>query len=164
MRKVILAIISTILVLALGGCGTPTEDTVSEQADSEAEKESKDKENALMTLKMMIDDTEVEVEWEDNEAVRTLGDLCTEGPLTIEMSMYGGFEQVGSIGTGLPRNDAQTTTAAGDIVLYSGNQLVIFYGSNSWSYTRLGKITDKDKDELKDLLGNGDVKVTIERQ
>ena len=78
--------------------------------------------------------------------------------------MYGGFEQVGSIGTGLPRNDVQTTTAAGDIVLYSGNQLVIFYGSNSWSYTRLGKITDKDKDELKDLLGNGDVTVTIERQ
>ncbi|MBR2808860.1 MAG: hypothetical protein IKE33_01350 [Erysipelotrichaceae bacterium] len=164
MKKGILTVIGAMLVLALGGCGTPTEDTVSEQTDREAEKESEDKENALMTLKMMIDDTEVEVEWEDNEAVKVLGEICTEGPLTIEMSMYGGFEQVGSIGTGLPRNDVQTTTAAGDIVLYSGNQLVIFYGSNSWSYTRLGKITDKDKDELKDLLGNGDVTVTIERQ
>ncbi len=60
------------------------------------------------------------------------------------MSMYGGFEQVGEIGTSLPRNDVQTTTSAGDIVLYSGNQIVIFYGNNSWAYTRLGHITDHD--------------------
>ena len=69
MKKGILTVIGAMLVLALGGCGTPTEDTVSEQADREVEKESEDKEDALMTLKMMIDDTEVEVEWESNEAV-----------------------------------------------------------------------------------------------
>ena len=65
------------------------------------------------------------------------------------------------MGTSLPRNDVQTTAAAGDIVLYSGNQLVVFYGSNSWAYTRLGHITDKDATELTDLLGNGDVTITI---
>ncbi len=78
------------------------------------------------------------------------------------MSMYGGFEQVGSIGQSLPRNDVQTTTNAGDIVLYSGNQMVVFYGSNSWAYTRLGHIMDKNVAELKELLGNGDVTITIE--
>ena len=77
------------------------------------------------------------------------------------MSMYGGFEQVGSIGTTLPRNDVQTTTQSGDIMLYSGNQLVVFYGSNDWAYTRLGHITDKSQDELTALLSNGDITVSL---
>ena len=85
----------------------------------------------------------------------------SKASLTIRMSMYGGFEQVGSLGASLPRNDVQTTTSAGDIVLYSGNQMVIFYGSNSWAYTRLGRITDKSAREMAELLGNGDVTVTI---
>ena len=82
-------------------------------------------------------------------------------PLVIQMSMYGGFEQVGPIGQSLPRNDVQTTTVSGDIVLYSGNQIVVFYGPNSWAYTRLGHITDKTAFEMKELLGNGDVTITI---
>ena len=81
--------------------------------------------------------------------------------MNINMSMYGGFEQVGSIGTSLPRNDSQTTTSPGDIVLYSGNQIVIFYGSNSWAYTRLGKITGLDEKELEDTFGNGDVTISL---
>ena len=79
------------------------------------------------------------------------------------MSMYGGFEQVGAIGQNLPRDDSQTTTKAGDIVLYSGNQIVVFYGSNSWAYTRLGHITDKSAQQMADLLGRGDVTITIEK-
>ena len=75
--------------------------------------------------------------------------------------MYGDFEQVGSLGTALPANDEQMTTSAGDIVLYSGDQLVIFYGSNSWAYTKLGHITDQDSEGMAQLLGNGDVTVTI---
>ena len=77
------------------------------------------------------------------------------------MSMYGGFEQVGPVGTSLPRNDEQTITASGDIVLYSGSQIVIFYGSNSWAYTRLGRITDQTAQEMRDLLGNGDVTISL---
>ena len=112
-------------------------------------------------LRLMIDGTEVSVAWEDNASVDALTDLVAANPLTVGMSMYGGFEQVGSIGTSLPRNDKQTTTESGDIVLYSGNQIVIFYGSNSWSYTRLGRITDKTADEMTELLGRGDVTVTV---
>ena len=115
-------------------------------------------------MMLRIDNTEISVQWEDNESVEALKDLIREAPLTINLSMYGGFEQVGSLGTSLPRNDVQTTTEVGDIVLYSGNQLVVFYGSNSWAYTRLGRITDLSASELRDLLGNGDVTVTVSLQ
>ena len=119
------------------------------------------KEDTEAMMQMRIGDTLVAVEWEDNESVRALKNLCSDTPLTIQMSMYGGFEQVGSIGTSLPRNDVQTTTGAGDIVLFSGNQIVVFYGSNSWAYTRLGHITDQDAAGMAELLGNGDVNITI---
>lgn len=112
-------------------------------------------------MRLFIGSTEVSVTWEDNESVKALIDLVKTEALTINMSMYGGFEQVGSLGASLPRNDVQTATEAGDIVLYSGNQIVIFYGSNSWAYTRLGRITDKTAVEMADLLGSGNVVITI---
>ena len=114
-------------------------------------------------LKLIIGDSEVSVQWEDNESVDALRELVANGPLTIQMSPYGGFEQVGSLGTSLPRSDVQTTTQAGDIVLYSGSNIVIFYGSNSWAYTRLGKIENLSAKELTDLLGDGDTTLTIFR-
>ena len=110
------------------------------------------------TMILRIDGTEVPVTWENNESVQALHALA---PLTIEMSMYGGFEQVGSIGSSLPRNDRQTATAPGDLVLYSGNQLVVFYGTNSWAYTRLGHV-DLTKEELTALLSEHDVTITLE--
>ena len=109
---------------------------------------------------LRIDGTEVPVTWENNESVQALHALA---PLTIRMSMYGGFEQVGSIGSSLPRNDRQTTTAPGDLVLYSGNQLVVFYGTNSWAYTRLGHV-DLTKEELTALLSEHDVTITLEAE
>ena len=105
--------------------------------------------------------TSVSVVWEDNDAVQALKELCKDQPLTIAMSMYGGFEQVGSIGTALPQNDMQTTTSAGDIVLYSGDQMVVFYGSNTWAYTRLGHISDQSADGMAELLSNGDTVITV---
>lgn len=113
------------------------------------------------TMIMKIGDTKVNVDWEDNQAVAALRDMAREGDVTIQMSIYGGFEQVGSLGQNLPRDDKQTTTTSGDIVLYSGNQMVVFYGSNSWSYTRLGHISDKNAEDITDLLSNGDVTITI---
>ena len=117
--------------------------------------------NVEKTLLLEINGVGVKVEWEDNESVSELAKLVSSAPLTVEMSMYGGFEQVGSLGSTLPRNDVQTTTEPGDIVLYSGDQIVIFYGSNSWAYTRLGRITDKTAAEMTALLGNGNVTVTV---
>ena len=131
----------------------PIEEAVAETVNKEPEQEE--------TMVIAINGETISVEWEDNESVAALMDLVSEEPISIQMSMYGGFEQVGNLGTSLPRNDKQITTEAGDIVLYSGNQIVMFYGSNSWSYTKLGKVTDMTKSELEDLLGNGDVTITI---
>lgn len=135
-----------------------TESEVSEKEivqDNESEQETD-------TMILKINGETVSVEWEDNESVEALMDLVSKEPLSIRMFMYGGFEQVGSIGTSLPRNDVQTTTEAGDIVLYSGDQIVILYGSNSWSYTRIGRITDKSVDELAEMLGKEDVTISID--
>ena len=111
-------------------------------------------------IRMTIGGTPVEVAWEDNESVAALRELAANG-LSIQMSMYGGFEQVGPVGQRLPSHDVQTNTSSGDIVLYSSSQMVVFYGSNSWAYTRLGRITDKTPEEMRSLLGNGDVTVTL---
>ena len=126
------------------------------ETKNESEKEQENK----MVLK--INNEEVLVEWEDNESVEALRKICSEEALTIQLSMYGGNEQVGSIGQNLPHNDINITTDAGDIVLYSGNQIVLFYGSNSWAYTRLGHIVDKSASDMTKLLGNKDVTITIQ--
>ena len=112
---------------------------------------------AVWQMRLIIGETEVPVLWEDNASVEALQELL---PLTIQMSMYGGFEQVGPVGQSITRNDRQTTTDYGDIVLYSGNQIVVFYGSNSWAYTRLGHI-NLTRQEMTDLLGHGDVTITL---
>ena len=96
---------------------------------------------------------------EDNTAVDSFVRMMQTAPVVIQMNDYSGFEKVGSIGTSLPASNSQTTTQSGDIVLYNGNQIVIFYGSNSWSYTRLGKIDDLSG--WTEALGSGDVTVTF---
>ncbi len=115
-------------------------------------------------MQMMINNEFIKVEWESNESVEMLKKMTEKGPLTIQMSMYGGFEQVGPIGRKLPRKDTKIQTRAGDIVLYSGNQMVVFYGSNTWEYTKLGHITDRTAEELEELLGNGDVTIRIGKE
>lgn len=85
-------------------------------------------------------------------------------PVTIEMTPYGGFEVVGPLPQSLPTSNSQITTVPGDIMLYQGNQLVIFYGNNSWSYTRIGKIDGATAYNVKEFLGNGDVTVTLSRE
>lgn len=115
------------------------------------EKENlEDKEDIM--LKLTIDGNDVKVLWEDNASVNELKELVKNNSLKIETHQYGGFEQVGEIGRSIRSNNTQMTTSAGDIVLYAGSNIVIFYGSNSWSYTKLGKIIDKTDEELKTML------------
>ena len=135
-------------VYEFGGIEDWTGDVVIDEP--EANKESED-------MKLFINDEEIPVTWESNDSVDKLKSML---PLTIQMSMYGGFEQVGSIGSDITRDDEQITTDYGDIVLYSGNQIVVFYGANSWAYTKLGHM-NMTKDELTKLIGNGDVEITL---
>lgn len=122
------------------------------------------KEEVKTDMIMKIDDTKVNVLWETNEAVETLKEKVLKQPIEIEMSMYGGFEQVGSLGFKLPSNDEQYTTSTGDIMLYTSNQFVVFYGSNTWAYTKLGKMKDLTDEEITNLLSNGDVTITLEME
>lgn len=93
----------------------------------------------------------------DNSSASAFYNLLKKGPLTVSMQDYGSFEKVGSLGTSLPRNDTQITTSAGDIILYQGNQITIYYDKNSWNFTRLGKVEGVSQAELKKILGKGNV-------
>ena len=95
----------------------------------------------------------------DNTSAEAFAELLKSGPLTVSAHDYGSFEKVGDLGTTLPRNDEQVTTSAGDIILYQGNQITVYYAENSWSLTRLGRIDDPSG--LRDALGGGDVTITF---
>lgn len=98
-----------------------------------------------------------EVILEDNATTAELIKILEDGPIVIDMKDYSGFEKVGPLDRSLTRSDKQTTTHSGDIVLYNGNNIVIFYGSNSWSYTRIGRV--EDLSDWEKALGSGDVTV-----
>ena len=158
------------LLLALSACGSKTttgneinsdvqENIISQSSELGESTAEENKVNHELTMK--INGEIVSVEWENNESVSALKELASESPITIQTSLYGGFEQVGSIGHSLPRNDERITAQAGDIVLYSGNQMVMFFGSNTWAYTKLGHITNKTPAELNALLGNDNATITI---
>ncbi len=128
-----------------------------ETSVAETDIQNNTEENKVANMNVQVGDVVFSATLEENEAVSALVEMMQESPVVIQMSDYSGFEKVGPLGTSLPANNSQTTTQAGDIVLYNGNQIVIFYGSNSWSYTRLGHINDLTGWE--DALGSGDVTV-----
>ncbi len=110
-------------------------------------------------LKITVGDHELLATFEDNSSAEEFQALLAQGPLTIDMEDYGGFEKVGPLGTTLTRNDTQITTQPGDVILYQGNQITIYYDTNSWSFTRLARIDDPSG--LQEKLGDGTVQVTF---
>ncbi len=113
------------------------------------------------TMKITAGENTFTATFADNSSAEALKELLAEGPLTINMSDYASMEKVGPIGTSLPRNDEQITTGAGDIILYQGNALAIYYDTNSWNFTRIGKINDVTQAELLEVFGDGDVTVAF---
>ena len=97
----------------------------------------------------------------ENSSTRALKEQLAKGDIIVEMEDYANMEKVGSLGIKLPRNDRQTTTGPGDIILYQGHNLVIYYDTNSWNFTKLGKIDNVSQSDLKAALGKGDVRVTL---
>lgn len=136
-------------------------ETIPETETTDAKTDTRNgvEEETIMNMNVQIGDAVFSATLEENEAVTAFVEMMREGSVVIRMSDYSGFEKVGPLETSLPASNSQTTTHAGDIVLYNGNQIVIFYGSNSWSYTRLGHIDDLTGWE--EALGNGDVTVTF---
>lgn len=112
-------------------------------------------------MNITIDNHVLAVTLVDNSATRALVERLQEGSVSYSSSSYGNFETVGNIGFSLPTSNSSITTQAGDVILYQGNQICIFYGSNSWSYTRLGRISDASQEELRSLLSHGTVNITL---
>ena len=108
-------------------------------------------------VKVKINDEVFDVKLENNSATQELIKELKKGNVTVNASEYGGFEKVGELGFSLPTSDENIGTVPGDIVLYQGDKISLFYGSHSWSYTKLGKIDDIDSNKLKEVLGSGDV-------
>lgn len=98
---------------------------------------------------------------ENNSSARALKEILEKGDISIQMQDYANMEKAGPIGKTLPRNDTQTTTAPGDLILYQGKYFVIYYAPNSWNFTRLGKIENINENELKSALGEGDATVIL---
>ena len=116
---------------------------------------------SMNTVYIKINNNVLNIELEDNSATIELKERLKNGDIVVNAHEYGGFEKVGDLGFSLPREDSNITTSVGDIVLYQGNQISLFYNSNSWSYTKLGKIQNISSSELKRILGNGDVIITF---
>lgn len=163
MRKTVTVLAALFLLAGCGAQNSRAEETVPETATEEpvqetvtADEEIQEEETEMI---LKINGEIMNVTWEENESVNALKQLAENG-LQIETHMYGGWEQVGPIGQRLPSNDVNTTAQPGDIMLYSSNQIVIFYGNNSWAYTKLGHI-NSIREELETILSADTVQVEI---
>ena len=148
MRKIL--IVMTGILFAFSGVACASPETGNVGLDSMAR-----------TMKITVNGRVLNATMADNSSAEALLERLEEAPITIEMEDYASMEKVGDLGFSLPRNDRPTDTEAGDIILYQGHNLVIYYDTNSWSFTRLGKIDNASQADLKAALGKGDVKVTL---
>ncbi len=119
------------------------------------------KDNLEEKFYLTINGTKISATFEKNSSATALKEKLSEGDVIIEAHDYGNFEKVGSLGFTLPRNDTQITTQSGDLILYQGNQFTVYYDVNSWNFTKLGHVDNMTQDELKELLGDGDVTITL---
>ena len=167
--KFIFSIAAAMLVLSGCGSGDPpageekssTETTAAAAEQTTAEANEEREENNMKKLQIEVNGHVLNATLADNTSAEALAELLSEGPLTLNMSDYGSFEKVGPLPQSLPRNDEHITTEPGDIILYLGNRITIYYDVNTWDFTRLGRIDGITQAELKEILGSGDVTVTL---
>ncbi len=153
-----------LLCTAFAGCGkteTPPADNTSQGGTENSESDSTLQNISEDTMYIIIGKHTLTVKTADNSSAKALLALLDDGDITVNARDYGGFEKVGALGTNLPTNDEQITTQPGDVILYQGNQLTVYYDTNSWSFTRLGKVQGMTADELKAILGDGDVTMIL---
>lgn len=161
-------LIMVLAVLLLTACEEETKSVIVEEPSStieveevvsESEETTEEEMSNMITL--TIGESTIHAELADTAAARELRELLKKGSVTMSASNYGGFEKVCSLEHRLTAEDVQTTTQAGDIMLYNGNQVVIFYGSNSWAYTRLGRVIEDEIAELETILSGSESEVLL---
>lgn len=118
-------------------------------------------EEMISKIKLTVNNKELTIKLEENSSSESLIEKLKEKDIIIEAHDYGNFEKVGNLGFDLPTNDKQITTQPGDVILYQGNQITIYYDTNTWNFTKLGKIEGISKQELKNILGEGDATLTF---
>lgn len=169
MKQIFTALLATCLLLLCTSCSFPSQNNTPMQSNRTTDAASGANETSNITqtnspiedeeeitvMYLSVNGNKLEVTLAQNTAVTALVNLLKQGDITYMADDYGGFEKVGSLGHTLPTENSQITAEAGDVILYQGNQIVLFYGSNSWSYTRLGKINGYSASELRTLLGAG---------
>ncbi len=171
MHNKVLLICAIVFFMACGACSGENEheeeisnisgnDTTGEESTNDDNNTS---DNMITTdkINITIGDNVLTATLVDNSSTEALKEALSEAPITIDMRDYGNMEKVGAFGRDFPTNDESITTEAGDLILYQGSAFVIYYASNTWSFTRLGKIDDITASELKEVLGDGDVTVTL---
>ena len=156
MKRIGFALWAVVLVLCLAACSTASHPSPTSTISPEP---TEDTTVDTHTFYLTVEGVTFPATFADNQGAEALADLLTDGPLTLSLEDYGGFEKVGSLGQSLPTSNTHMSTQSGDIMLYQGNQIVLFYGSNAWSYTRLGQVTDLTG--WQEALGHGDVTVTF---
>ena len=180
MKKLISMVLSIMVLFLITACGNSKEsqnvniepETVPEselQTEIQLEEaalkntamENTEQEVTEMKMKIQVGDSIFTATLAENSSVDALKELMADGSLTLNMSDYAGMEKGADLGVTLPQNNEQMNTQAGDIILYQGRTFVIYYDTNSWSLTPIGKIDNADAEELREVLGTGDVTVTL---
>lgn len=139
-----------------------TEPEASRQIPEPAEaKNGSEKEESVDQMYIQIGEQLLCASLEQNSSAKALAELLSSGPVTITLQDYAHMEKVGTLPVSLPQNNEQINPEAGDLILYQGNSFVIYYDVNSWSLTRLGKIQNITQQELKELLGDGEVTAVL---
>lgn len=155
MKKKIIIVVSIILVIVLAIVLILVLNKKEEPVKTDEETK------VIEEIKLIVDDKELIVKLEKNLTSDALLEKLDSGDITIDLEEYGGFEKVGDLGFKLPRADKYLKTSPGDVILYNGNQITIHYGTNTWNYTKIGKITNVNEEELKEVLGEGNVTIRI---
>ena len=163
-RMIAITLAALMLLVCLSAC--EKKDAVPEEPAAPTDPAAEDSpvdhaETGETMIYAHIGDNTLVIRPEDNSSAEAFIALLEEGDITISMHDYGSFEKVGALGASLPRNDENITTEPGDLILYQGNQITIYYDTNTWSFTRLGRVQDLTQTELKGILGESDVDVTF---
>ena len=152
--KLIEIIISIVILLMSSACGDPA-------SRGSGTSTSDVREVSQMEITIDVNGNKLTAALADSTAAKELAEKLKSGSVTVTLNEYGGFEKVGDLPWSLTKSDKQVSTEPGDIMLYQGDQMTIFYNSNSWSYTKLGSIENTTQEELESLFGEGDITVTL---
>jgi len=145
--------------MSMASCGSSDETLAQE---SMAGNDQSNKKNSY-TMNITVNGKTLSATMVDNSSTEALKALLLEGSITYVAHDYGNFEKVGDIGHSLPQNNEEITTEPGDIILYQGRNICLYYDTNEWNFTRLGKIDNVSHSELKSFLdaGGGNITVTL---